>query len=415
MTVPLLPSTIQRPPRAGSEATSTPVTAGIPRLRARMAAWLATPPLPVTMAASRAWSTLAASEGSSSRVTRMTRSSPSPSSTSWRRPASTRSSRRPMSRRSAPGSRSAPWLTAARRCCHSATSSRTATSAFTRFSRMRSRSPWRKDSSSSSRPCIEKMRASRAPTWASMRFSSSASCRRASSMASRRRSCSAATSASVSASTGTSTSCSVWKTAMPTASPGAMGSPATTSLPAGLLRRVLTGRSRGQALGDPGRQVRGAHALLGHAVAVAHGDAARRQRLAVDRDAEGRAHLVLPAVAAPDGARLVVEGGDAAPAQLVLELQRQLRHALLLHQREDGHLHRREARMQVQHGAHVVLALLSAFLGNALQLLLLEGLAQEGQQRAVHARGRLDDPGPEALARLAVEVLQLLAGGLAVA
>src|SRR5262245_18482613 len=113
-------------------------------------------------------------------------------------------------------------------------------------------------------------------------------------MARRRRSCSAGTSASVSENTGTSTSCSVWKTAMPTARPGAMGRPVTTTLPAGLLRRVLTGPSRLQAPGDPAGQLGAAHALLLHAVAVAHGDAARRERLAVDGDAEGRVHLVLP-------------------------------------------------------------------------------------------------------------------------
>jgi hypothetical protein len=79
----------------------------------------------------------------------------------------------------------------------------------------------------------------------------------------------------------------------------------------------LTARaSRGELARDERRQVVGRDAPLLHAVALAQRHGAVGLGLAVDRHAPGRADLVLPAVAAADRARLVVEGRDALRAQL---------------------------------------------------------------------------------------------------
>src|ERR1044072_278479 len=96
--------------------------------------------------------------------------------------------------------------------------------------------------------------------------------------------------------------------------------------------------------------------LLGHAVALADGDRVVLQRVEVDGDAERRADLVLPAVAAADGARVVEvdvpvvaqHGGDVA------RLRREIRVA---GQREHGHLDRREAAVEAQYRALVDAAL----------------------------------------------------------
>ena len=65
--------------------------------------------------------------------------------------------------------------------------------------------------------------------------------------------------------------------------------------------------------------------------------------------------------------------------------------------------------MQMQDGADILLALAVG------QVLLVVGLAQEGQRHTVAAQGGLDDVGDVVLVGLAVEVLQALAGGLLVA
>src|SRR5262245_31992314 len=87
-----------------------------------------------------------------------------------------------------------------------------------------------------------------------------------------------------------------WSTARPF---GALRSGSATkgSAPGAL------GHRRGPPPGLGGRvevlaQLADGDALLLHRVAVAHGDGAGAHRLAVDRDAEGRAGLVLAAVAA---------------------------------------------------------------------------------------------------------------------
>ena len=90
-------------------------------------------------------------------------------------------------------------------------------------------------------------------------------------------------------------------------------------------------------------------------------------------------------------------------AQLLEDLARLLRHALLGDQRQDGDLDRGEARVQAQHGALA-----------ALDLLDLVGVDEEGERGAVGAGGRLDHVRDVALFGLLVEVLELLAAELGV-
>src|SRR5436305_920737 len=86
----------------------------------------------------------------------------------------------------------------------------------------------------------------------------------------------------------------------------------------------------------------GALPLLRERVAVAHGDRAVLERDVVDREGPRRADLVLPAVAAPDVAAVVVLD-HVVSAQLLVELACRLDHArrLLRDQREDRGLHGR--------------------------------------------------------------------------
>src|SRR5215211_7612085 len=70
-------------------------------------------------------------------------------------------------------------------------------------------------------------------------------------------------------------------------------------------------------LAQPAREVVDGQANLLHRVAVAHGDGAVFQALEVDREAVGRADLVLAAVAAADGARLVIGDHELAAQPLV--------------------------------------------------------------------------------------------------
>src|SRR5690242_21650748 len=63
-------------------------------------------------------------------------------------------------------------------------------------------------------------------------------------------------------------------------------------------------------------------ALLLQRVAVADGDGAILHRLPVHRDAERSPDLVLPAVAAADGARFIIEDREAS-AQFLGELRRE--------------------------------------------------------------------------------------------
>src|SRR5690242_13484628 len=122
----------------------------------------------------------------------------------------------------------------------------------------------------------------------------------------------------------------------------------------------------------------------------------------VDRDPERRADLVLTAIAAADRAGLVVVDREV-PAQLVVNASRALRLSVFPQEGEHGGLVRRETRVKSQRGARL-----------ALDLVLVVGVDQEREQRAIDARGRLDDEGEVALASLLVEVRQVLAARLRV-
>ena len=117
----------------------------------------------------------------------------------------------------------------------------------------------------------------------------------------------------------------------------------------------------------------------------------------VDRDRERRADLVLAPVALADVAALVVLGAHVR-AQLLVDLARLLRVAVLAQQRQHGDLDRRHRRVQPQHGALL-----------AADLVLVVGVAQQRQHGAADAGGRLDHVRHVALAGLRVEVLELLA------
>src|SRR3954463_14180396 len=138
--------------------------------------------------------------------------------------------------------------------------------------------------------------------------------------------------------------------------------------------------------------------LLRERVAVAQRDGVVLERLVVDGDAVGRADLVLPAVALADRAALVVLALEPGALERRVDLARALRMALLAQQREHRDLDRRERGVELEHCARV-----------AADVVLVVGVAQEREHRAPDAGGRLDHVRDVALARLLVEVLELLA------
>ena len=136
--------------------------------------------------------------------------------------------------------------------------------------------------------------------------------------------------------------------------------------------------------------------MVGGRVLVADG-------LEVKGDAERRADLVLAAIALADGAGLVVVHHELL-GKLGVQLHSGAREDLLLAQRQDRGLERRERGMEVQHHAHIVVALLVL-----PDDLLVVGVAQHSQHAALHAEARLDDIGDILHHVLALAVDQLLA------
>ena len=65
--------------------------------------------------------------------------------------------------------------------------------------------------------------------------------------------------------------------------------------------------------------------------------------------------------------------------------------------------------MQTQYGADIIIAVLIL-----AQYFLIVGIAQEGQEAALHAEGRLDDIGNVVLVLFLVEVGEILAAGVLV-
>src|SRR3954447_18673144 len=143
------------------------------------------------------------------------------------------------------------------------------------------------------------------------------------------------------------------------------------------------------------------NALLGHRVAVAHGDGTILERVDVDRDAPRRSDLILPPIELADRGGVVVDGHRVA-LQVVLDPVAQL-HDLgpLLEQRQDGHLVRGEVRMERERDTRL-----------AADLFLAVRVDEEGEGRAVRPGGGLDDPRDHVLAGRLVEVLELLTGRL---
>ena len=89
-------------------------------------------------------------------------------------------------------------------------------------------------------------------------------------------------------------------------------------------------------------------AFLIERVAVANGHGVVREGVAVDREAERATGFVHAGVALAD--RLLgVELAHKTVAQVQVQLLRDLRHPILIHQREDAGLHRRHMRRECQH------------------------------------------------------------------
>ena len=134
------------------------------------------------------------------------------------------------------------------------------------------------------------------------------------------------------------------------------------------------------------------HAPLLERVAIADRDGVVGQRLAVDRDAVRRAGFVLAAVAAADRPFFVVEHVEPLLEGRV-NLGGHFRHAVLLHQREDGGLDRGDPRVELHHHAGLHFALVVRC------LVLVVGLAEERQRRPIGAGRRFDHVRHEPLVR----------------
>src|SRR5699024_1030964 len=137
------------------------------------------------------------------------------------------------------------------------------------------------------------------------------------------------------------------------------------------------------------------------------GDGVVVQGVEVDGHAVRGADLVLTTVAAADGAGGVVVDVPQT-AQLVGDLLRGRGQGLLLRQRQDGDLHRGQARGQLEDGACVGAA------RGVRRLLRGGGIDEEGHQGPAQAGCRLDYVRDAALFLLLVVVGKSLAGALGV-
>ncbi len=146
------------------------------------------------------------------------------------------------------------------------------------------------------------------------------------------------------------------------------------------------------------------YTLLLHGVAVADGDGVVVEGVVVHGDAEGGSDSILTAIAAADGVLLVV-------LQHVLMLEEihdfasLLGQAVFLDQGEHGSFVGSEHGGEVEHGAG----------GTVGEGLVLQRMAENGEEGAVHTDRGFDNIGSVALVELAVEILEFLAAELAVA
>src|SRR4029077_329812 len=113
-------------------------------------------------------------------------------------------------------------------------------------------------------------------------------------------------------------------------------------------------RSAAERLSERGHELLDRHAYLAHRVALADRHGAIVDRLEVDRHAERRADLVLTAVAPADRLRLVVRRHEMRP-DLRPDVARDGAQALVLREREDGDLVRREVWTEAHHDARALL------------------------------------------------------------
>src|SRR5690606_22288013 len=133
-------------------------------------------------------------------------------------------------------------------------------------------------------------------------------------------------------------------------------------------------------------------------VTVPDGHGIVLQRLAIDRDREGRTGLVLPAVAPPDRAAVVVGRRDPGLTEPTVDTLGDLRHPVLPDQRQDRRLDRREFRIEREDDAPL-----------ALDLLLAVRIGEDDEDGPVRAGRRLDDVRNIAMVRVCwIDVLETL-------
>src|SRR5690606_29918262 len=162
-----------------------------------------------------------------------------------------------------------------------------------------------------------------------------------------------------------------------------------------------------EALGEVAAHLAEGHALLAHGVAVADRHGLVLEGVEVHRHAQRRADLVLAAVTTAHGTG-VVEVDVPVLAQLGGEVPGHRGELLVAGQRQHRGLDRRQARVELEHGALVDPAL------GVGGLVLAVGLDEEGHQRAAEARGGLDHAGHLALVLGLVDVGQAVARVLGV-
>lgn len=156
--------------------------------------------------------------------------------------------------------------------------------------------------------------------------------------------------------------------------------------------------------GDVGDEVADGDALLFHRVAVAEGDGVVFEGIEVDGDAKRGAEFVLAAVPFADGARFVVlavpEGLEGGKDGLGF-----FGEGLFFHEGENGHFDGGDAGGEVEHGAHFAV----------FELFLFIGVAEEGEEGSLNAKGGFDDVGNKFFSRLGIGVVDRLTGAFCVA
>ena len=108
------------------------------------------------------------------------------------------------------------------------------------------------------------------------------------------------------------------------------------------------------------------------------------QGFEINGDTERRAGFVLPPIAPPDRAGLVVENIHVRPEKRLHFARLLHQRGLVLQERKDAGLDRRHARMKTEHNARFALPF---FIRDRF---LVVGLADQRQDRAIDPRARLD-------------------------